>query len=119
MTPFDGETGSGCFRLLSSAASDNAANAVSRPCALQTIHCMIARASTVYLKLYDETTVPTSSDTPVKTIAMQASQNFLLDLGSGFLFKNGIGIRMTTGVADADTGVLVAGDVLALNLDYA
>lgn len=115
---FKGEDADGCYRLLSAAASDNAANAVSRPCSIKGIQGYNAKASAVYLKLYDETASPASTDTPKKTIYLPASAAFSLDFSAGVDFAVGLGIRLTGGVADNDATSLSAGDILALNIDY-
>lgn len=118
MSVFDGLAETSCYRLLSAAASDNATAAISRPCAVKTIHGYNAKGANIFLKLYDETTSPVSTDTPVKTVCIPATTAFLLAFDAGFVFKTGLGFRITTGVADNDTGVLIAADVLALNIDY-
>lgn len=59
-------------------------------------------ASINYVKLYDKVTAPLSTDTPTHTIALQANQTISISVGQGIEFVNGIGMRATTGVADAD-----------------
>lgn len=115
---FKGEDADGVIRLLSALATDNATAAVSRPCALKGIQGYNAKTTPVYLKLYDETTVPVSTDTPKKTIYLPATSAFAIDFPAGVDFANGLGFRLTAGVADNDATALVAGDILALNLDY-
>lgn len=115
---FKGEDADGVVRLLSAAASDNATAAVSRPCSVKGIQGYNAKAANVFLKLYDETTVPVSTDTPKKTICLPASSAFSLDFAAGVDFATGLGFRLTGGVADNDATALVAGDILALNIDY-
>ncbi len=70
-----------------------------------------------FIKLYDKATTPSSSDTPKLTIEVPAgaAANFLGP--AGIDFTSGIGIRGTTGVADADTGAPTAND-LVVNLFY-
>jgi hypothetical protein len=72
------------------------------------------------LKLYNKATAPAETDTPLVTLALQASASFALTLGDGqgLDFNTGIGYRMTTGSADADTGALSSGDVLGFNILY-
>jgi hypothetical protein len=115
---FNGVTSTGTARLLSAASSDNATSALQRPCVIKGIQGYNAKASGVYLKIYDETTVPTSSDTPRKTLYLPATSAFSFDFSYGVELANGLGYRLTTGSADNDTGVLIAGDVLGLNIDY-
>jgi hypothetical protein len=118
MSVFDQEAGTKCFRLLSAAATDNATQAVSRPCAMKGIQGYNAKSSAVYLKLYDETATPVSTDTPVKTIYLPGLSAFALDFSEGFVFANALGFRLTGAVSDNDATALVAGDILALNIDY-
>lgn len=105
-------------RLLSAAAGDNSAVAVARPCALKGIQGHNAATTARFLKLYDQKAAPASSDTPVKTIYLPAETTFALDFVAGYEFENGLGYRLTTGSADNDTGALIAGDILSLNIDY-
>jgi hypothetical protein len=76
-----------------------------------------AKAAAVYLKLYDKATAPTvGTDTPRKTIHIPASSSFNFELND--YFSKGIGYALTGAAADADTTALLAGDILALNIDY-
>jgi hypothetical protein len=107
------------YRVLSAAASDNAAVAFDSPSSLRHIIGNNARAGAVYLRIYalkSTLAVPTSVDTPAMTIYLPASSAFAIDLGDGFECNFGIGIRMTTGSADNDASALTAGDILGLNL---
>jgi hypothetical protein len=103
-------------RLLSAAASDNAALVLAGNVTLRRITGYNARSSAVYLKLYDKATAPASTDTPRKTIYLPATSAFALDQNDYFIA--GFGYRLTTGSADNDTGALTSGDILGLNLDY-
>ena len=118
MSVFDSEAAIKCFRMLAAAASDNATNAVNRPCALKGIQGYNAKAANVFIKLYDETSTPVSTDTPVKTICVPASTAFSFEFSEGFVFATGLGYRMTAAVADNDATALVANDILAFNIDY-
>jgi hypothetical protein len=107
------------YRLLSAAASTNGANIKASAGAVKGIQGYNAKASAVYLKLYNKATAPTvGTDTPVKTIYLPASAAFALDFGTGLSFGTGIGIALTGAAADADTTALASGDILALNVDY-
>lgn len=76
-----------------------------------------------YLKLYDKATAPTcGTDVPKKTIIIPASpsaagagDNFHVAIGTGFTL--GIGICVTTGIADNDNTAPAAA-TYAINLDY-
>lgn len=103
-------------RLLSAAASVNATVVKAANGTLKRITGHNARTSAVYLKLYNQTSAPASTDTPRKTYYLPASTAFVFDLDD--YFSQGIGYRLTTGSADNDTGALSAGDVLGLNVDY-
>ena len=70
-------------------------------------------AGTRYLKVYNKATTPTSSDTPVLTIAIPTLHHIDISLPlSGLEFTNGIGLRATTGVADNDTGAPGTNDLI-------
>jgi hypothetical protein len=70
-----------------------------------------------YVKLYDKATAPTAGDTPKVTIALPANSAANVLSVSGIDFTTGIGLRVTTGVADADAGAPTANDVV-INLFY-
>ncbi len=113
-------TPSATQRLLSSAASTNATlvkNAAGRMYAIQGY----SNAGTViYLKLYNKATTPTvGTDTPIKTLALPPQAAFAFDFPAGYAFATGLGFGLTAGSADNDTTAVAAGDVLALNVDYA
>ncbi len=72
-----------------------------------------------YLKIYDKATAATAGDTPLITIPLEAGVETPLRIPPcGILFVNGISIRCTTGLADADTGAPGTNDVV-VNLFYA
>lgn len=87
------------------------------------LHGLIAsniNAAVRYLKLYDKATAPSETDTPKLTIALTAGTTGPV---SGFIdskpveFRNGLGFRITTGVADNDIGAVAAGEIV-INLIY-
>jgi hypothetical protein len=107
------------YRVLSAAATTNGANIKASAGTVKGIQGFNAKASAVYLKLYNKATSPTvGTDTPVKTIYLPASAAFAFDFGTGVAFATGISIAMTGAGADADTTALASGDILALNVDY-
>lgn len=70
------------------------------------------------VKLYDKATAPTTgTDTPSQTIVLASNSGINVFSDIGFTFANGIGIAVTTGVADADTTAPTANDVI-VNLFY-
>lgn len=75
-----------------------------------------------YLKLYNKATAPiVGTDVPVMTIPVPANTQgagVAIPYVSGVNFSLGIGIAITSGSADNDTGAVTAGDVI-LNLTYA
>jgi hypothetical protein len=72
-----------------------------------------------YIKLYDKATTPVvGTDIPVMTIGIPANQTVRHTLNDEVLsFRNGLGIGITTGLLDNDTGVTAVGDVLG-NIMY-
>lgn len=104
-------------RLLSAAASVNATLVSSTGVIVGRVTGYNARASAVYLKLYDKASAPAETDTPRKTLYLPASSAFALDMED--VFGNGLGYRLTTAGADNSTAALTAADILALNIDYA
>jgi hypothetical protein len=73
-----------------------------------------------YVKLYDKATAPTSADTPARRYLLPGGTNgggLTISFPVGLAFANGIGFRITTGVADNDTGAVTANDVI-VNLSY-
>jgi hypothetical protein len=101
---------------LSAAASANPTSAYAVPVDLRGIVCRNAKASIVYLKLYDMAGVPAATDTPKLTIALAASSHIQMDFPTPIAFEAGLGYRLVTGNADNDATAVLAGDVLALNL---
>lgn len=83
----------------------------------------IGLTSTVrYLKLYNKATTPVvGTDVPLMTIPIPANTQgagFSIAFSMGPNFPLGIGIAITSGSADNDTGAVGAGDVI-VNLTYA
>lgn len=106
-------------RLLSAAATTNATSVKASTGAIVSIQGYNAKASAVYLKLYNKASAPTvGTDTPVKTLYIPASAAFVFDFPVGSYFSTGIAYAITGAAADADTTALAAGDVLCLNVDY-
>jgi hypothetical protein len=74
-------------------------------------------ASAKYVKIYDKASAAASTDTPKLRIMVPANGGANLDLGHGVPFASGIRHRITTGIADNDTGAVAANDIL-LNLFF-
>jgi hypothetical protein len=103
-------------RLLTAAASDNPTLVKSSAGTVTQVSGLSAAAGTRFLKMYDKATTPASTDTPRMTYPIPAGSAFVFDCRDSY--ANGIGFRITTGVADNDTGALTSGDIVALNVDY-
>lgn len=104
------------YRLLSATGtSQDAALMSAGPANLCRISGYNARASAVYLKIYNKASTPVvGTDTPALTFYLPASLsfNFRVDY-RGF---NGLGIGLTTAAADNSTASVTAGDILGLNI---
>lgn len=106
-------------RILSAAASTNATSVKASAGRLYAIQGYNAAGAVRYLKLYNKASAPTvGTDTPIKTLALPPGAGFAFDWPHGYSFTTGIACALTTGSADNDTGALISGDVLGLNLDY-
>lgn len=105
-------------RIVSAAASTNATLAKDSAGFLHQFTGYNAAATARYLKFYNKASAPTvGTDTPVMTVYLPATSGFAIDV-PGLYFPTGIGYALTTAAADADTGALTAGDVVALNVVY-
>lgn len=79
-------------------------------------------AAVIYLKLYDKATAPTvGTDTPIATLpipGLTTGAGFMIPIPAGAAFNAGLGIGLTTGIADNDTGAPAASSV-SLWIGYA
>tara|TARA_R110000868_G_scaffold64453_10_gene193512 strand:- start:610 stop:1293 length:684 start_codon:yes stop_codon:yes gene_type:complete len=74
----------------------------------------------LYLKVYNKATGPTSSDTPLLRFPIPASTTgagYTFAFPEGAAFSAGISFRITTGIADSNTGAATANDCI-VNLIY-
>ena len=69
-------------------------------------------SSDMFLRLFDKATAPVNSDIPVATFCVAADSYVDLSLEVGFQFNVGLGMNLTTGSADGNTGAVGAGDVV-------
>ena len=108
-------------RLISAAATTNAASLKASAGRLYKVRGYNAAATALYLKIYNKASAPTvGTDTPVVTITLKPLDVFDVDFsGIGQFFAAGIAYALTTGSADADTGALTLADVTGLNLWFA
>lgn len=104
-------------RLVSAAAGNNATLVKATAGRIYKITGYNAATTLRFLKLYNKATAPVvGTDTPPDTFALLPSSDFDIDFGIiGRSFSTGIGFGLSTGAADADTGALVAGDILVMN----
>jgi hypothetical protein len=104
------------------AASANATVVKSTAGTLYAINVQSIVAGIRYLKLYDKSTAPTSSDTPVLRVTIPGNTSGAVVSvplpDCGVAFANGVGFRVVTGQADADNTSVTAGDNV-INLVYA
>lgn len=86
------------------------------PGQIYSIYAVNLNAAARYLKIYNKATAPTQSDTPVMTIYLPASGaqvNVPIPI-YGMEFNAGISARVTTGLADNDTGAPTAAETLVV-----
>ena len=103
-------------RLVSAAATANATNCTTAPTYVGTITGYNASASGRWLKLYEKSSAPASTDTPRESYYLPPQSGFAFDVNQ--YFTPGMGFRIVTGSADNDNTSVTAGDVLGLNIDY-
>jgi hypothetical protein len=117
----DGLNGTTPYKLIST-ASTNANNVKSSAGNLYSIVAIGLTTNVRYLKLYNKATAPSvGTDVPVMTIPVPTNSQgagISIPFSIGVNFTLGIGVALTSGSADNDTGVIGAGDVI-LNLTYA
>lgn len=102
-------------RLISAAGSVNATLVKASAGTVVRVIGYNAKASAVYLKLYNKATAPTvGTDTPAMTIYLPASGAFSIPVDC--FFWTGIGFGLTTDNADNGTTALSSGDILGLNI---
>jgi hypothetical protein len=103
-------------RLVSAAASVNAALVQVGNVTVRRVNGFNAAVAPRYLKLYDKATLPDQNDVPRKTYYLPASSAFAHD--SNDYYMNGFGYRITVNGIDNDNTALTAADILGLNIDY-
>lgn len=87
------------------------------------LHAINLHTAPLYLRLYNKSTAPTASDTPVHTFVIPSAGTangggFVLQTPLGIPFSVGISYRVTTGPLDNNTGAPSA-NVCFLNGGYA
>ena len=116
-----GTNGTTAYKLIST-ASTNANNVKASGGNLYSIIAIGLTSTVRYLKIYSKATAPTvGTDVPLMTIPVPANTQgagVALPFSMGVNFPLGIGVAITSGSADNDTGAVGAGDVI-VNLTYA
>jgi hypothetical protein len=75
-------------------------------------------AAVRFVKVYSKATAPTvGTDTPIFTYLLPAGSSRAIECGTGLRIATGIGIGITTGYLDSDTGAPAVGDVI-VNISY-
>lgn len=101
---------------LNSTATTNATSVKSSAGTLYNVSASNINAAARYLKLYNKATAPTvGTDVPVLTLLLPAGATIDHDFGLvGHRFAAGIGLAITTGAADSDTGAVAASEIKAV-----
>lgn len=101
-------------RTLSAAAANQDSTVIKGSAgSLYSVLLTNANASPRYVKLYNKATGATSADTPVATLYVPPLGGISHEFPGGADFSAGIGLRMTTGVADNDANAVAANEVIA------
>jgi len=118
--PLSYESTTTIFRLLTAAGTTNSSGVKNAAGSYFWIRGRNVRTSSVFIKVYNKSTPPTvGTDIPIDTIEVVASSTFIFDFPEGVYCPDGIGVGMTTAIADNDTGALTAGDITAFSMGYA
>lgn len=67
-------------------------------------------AAARFLKVYNKASAPTSADTPIMTILLPPGQTVVVTPSNSARMSLGLGFRLTTGIAVADTGAVAASE---------
>lgn len=93
-----------------SAASTNDTLVLTGARAIGLITATNTNAAARYLKVYNKATAPTSGDTPIMTILLPPGSTTVVGGNSPIRAPLGLGFRLTTGIAVADTGAVSAAE---------
>lgn len=93
-----------------SAASTNDTLVLTGARAIGLIVATNTNAAARFLKIYNKATAPTSGDTPIMTILLPPGQTVTITPSNSARVSLGLGFRLTTGIATADTGVVGASE---------
>lgn len=102
-----------------SVGSDNAQNIKNAAATLFAVRVFNNAGYPVYVKLYNKATTPTvGTDTPFKTIGVQAgTQRDVAISGGGITMGTGIGLGIVKGIADSDDTAVLASDCV-VDVEY-
>jgi len=116
-----GANGTTPYKLIS-LATTNANVVKASPGNLYSIVAIGLTSNVRYLKLYNKATAPSvGTDVPLMTIPVPTNSQgagIAIPFSMGVNFPLGIAIAITSGLADNDTGAILANDVV-VNLTYA
>lgn len=105
--------GAATFHHLISAATVNATSVKISLGTVNDITLSNLSASVRFFKLYNKASAPTSSDTPIRVVAIPPNSTLSLGLGTyGLRHATGIAYQVTGGIANNDTTAIGAGDVI-------
>ena len=93
-----------------SAASTNDTLVLTGARAIGLIVATNTNAAARFLKVYNKATAPTSGDTPIMTILLPPGQTVTITPSNSARVSLGLGFRLTTGIATADTGAVGASE---------
>lgn len=102
--------GAAVYRTLD--LDENGQVAHSGACKLTHLYFKNWNSGTRHLKIYDKSSAPNQTDTPVMNFTFNAYEFIDVDLSIPIVFSNGIGLRATSGIADDNTGGSAPNEVL-------
>lgn len=120
VTPYAHAAGGSTPYHLVSAASTNDTSVKPSPGKVYTLIALNKNAAVRYLKMYDTAATPTvGTDVPVLVVPLPQNVTVVMPFGDvGVDFAAGIGLGLTTGIADNDTGAVASADIV-VSLAYA
>ena len=105
--------GVGTHHHLISAASVNATAVKASAGTINDIVLSNVSATVKFFKLYNKTTAPISTDTPIRVIALQPNSTITVGCGTfGIRLTTGIAYQITGGIANNDTTAIGANEVI-------
>lgn len=110
------DSSSGIYNLIS-AGSTNFTNIKNTGGQVYNIVATNTNASARYLKLYNKSSTPSSSDTPAITLCIPGNTSgagINIKVEQGIAFASGIGIGLTTDSAANSTSAVAAGEIIVL-----